>query len=622
MNAHTALPIRIPHSDQETATSFTSRLAALHGCHALTVFSLDMGTTAYDVIHGRDRALARIEILGGLPSGSLLPYSIRRTDDGFVLNGQALRKKSLRRERIHVCPLCIADDLESQPGPVEVRPYARASWSLASVRSCSRHRAALVPLEECVPGMRLGGVGVYDFAQVMWAAAGILDRIGEYVVERPESPFEDYLVGRLWGPQVEAPFLDALPWYAAARSCEMVGAVSLFGRRVRTGAMSDEEWFNAGIEGYGILADGEDAFRKLLGRLQASFKATRQNWGPRSMFGRLYEWLAHEDGDDAYDPLREIMKRHMIETLPLGPGDEVFGETITVRRLHSVRTAAHETGRHPKRLRKLLLAAGAIGEADLSLTDDRILFRADLVGGWLERAAGAMSLTKAGEYLNAPRVQVRNLYECGLIRPFAQGGRNARLKDHAFPREELDGFLGQLLAGAEPVSSPPPGAADIPAAAKQACCSAEEIVRLVLGRGLSWTGRLRDVPGYLSLLVDVGEVRERVRREDHGGYSLREVERLLATSTHGVLALVGDGHLPARTAVNPVNRCPQTVVPRDAFEAFRETFVSLAELSRERAKNPRGLLREMREAGVAPAIVSGDPKKSYFFRRAELPPRH
>ncbi|MFC4173222.1 TniQ family protein [Microvirga sp. GCM10011540] len=622
MTIHAALAIRIPHGDQETPTSFASRLSTLHGCTAFNVFCLDMGTTAYDVVHGRDRALARLEGLGGLPSGRLLPFSIRRTDDGFVLNGQALRKQSLRRERIHVCPLCIADDLGTQPGPVEVRPYARASWSLASIRSCARHRAALIPLEECLPGMRLGGVRAYDFAQVMWSAAGILDGIGGYAVERTESPFETYLLRRLWGPKVEIPFLDALPWYAAARSCEMVGAVALAGARCRTGGMSERAWFDAGIEGFRILADGEDAFRELLDRLQASFKATRQNWGPRSMFGRLYEWLAHEDGDEAYDRLREIMKRHMIETLPLGPGDEVFGEIITVRRLHSVRTAAQETGRHPKRLRKLLLEAGVIGEAELGLTDDRILFQADLVGGWLEQAAGAMPLTKAGEYLNAPRVQVRKLYDCGLIRPFAEGGRHAHLKDHAFSREELDAFLGRLLADAETVPSPPQGAADIPAAAKQACCSAEEIVRLVLDRGLSWTGRLRDVPGYLSLLVDVGEVRERVRWEDHGGYSLREVERLLATSTHGVLALVGDGHLPARTAVNPVNRCPQTVIPRESLDTFRETFVSLAEMSRERAVNPRGLLRELREAGVAPAIVSGDAKKSYFFRRTELPPHH
>lgn len=614
----TALAIRVSHGEQETGPSFGSRLGALHGC-TFNVFCLDMGMTAYDVIHGRYRALERLETIGGLPAGSILPFNIRRTVGGFALNGQAIRKQSLRRERIHVCPLCVADDIKTQVGPIAVRPYARASWSLASIRSCSRHRAALVPLEQCRPGFRLPGVHAYDFAQAMRSLGDVLGRIREYAVERMESPFESYLLGRIWGPKVQVPFLDALPWYAAARACEMVGAVSLAGARCRTGGMSEGEWFDAGIEGFRILAGGELAFREFLGRLQTSFKATKQNWGPRSMFGRLYEWLAHEDEDDAYDPLREIMKRHMSETLPLGPGDEVFGETITMRRLHSVWTAALETGRHPKRLKKLLLEAGTISEADLSLSDDRILFSADLVGEWLDRAARAMSLNEAGKYLNAPRMQVRKLYECGLIRPFSTGGRHAHLKDHAFSREELDGFLRRLLSGAELVSSLPPGAANIPAAAKKACCSAEEIIRLVIDRGLSWTGRLRDIPGYLSLLVDVGEVRERVRREDHKGYSLREVERLLATSTHAVLTLLGNGHLPACTVVNPVNRCPQTVVPREALDAFRETFVSLAEMSRKRGVNPRALLRELREAGINAAMVFGQAKRSYFFRREDLP---
>jgi hypothetical protein len=84
----------------------------------------------------------------------------------------------------------------------------------------------------------------------------------------------------------------------------------------------------------------------------------RNDWGPRLVFGRLYEWLAHESDDAAYEPLRDIIRRHVIETMPLGPGDDVFGREVTVRRLHSVRSASLEMDVHPKRPPRLGRRAG------------------------------------------------------------------------------------------------------------------------------------------------------------------------------------------------------------------------------------------------------------------------
>lgn len=609
MNMRTPLSIRIPHGDEEPPTSLLSRLAALHGC-TFNEFCLDMAVAVYDVIHGRDQALSRLETLAGLPSGRILPFSIRRAADGFTLNGHAVRTQSLRRKQIYICPVCVANDLHTQPGPALVRPYARTSWILTSIRSCAKHRTALIALQEPLKGVR-----AYDFSRAIFSATRSLERVEGLRSDWPRSPFEDYLLGRLWGPNVEVPLLGSMPWYAAAQSCEVVGAVSLAGPGFRPGEMSDRDWFDAGIEGFSILSEGEASFRTLLSRLQSSFRASKRNWGPGSLFGRLYSWLSSQNNDRAYGSLREIMKRHMAETLPLGPGDKVFGEAILVRRLHSVRTATLETGRHPKRLRKLLLDAELIREADLGLTDDRILFQADSVGNVLTRAAEAMSLTSAGKYLNAPRVQVQKLHEQGIIRPFVKGGRRARLSAHAFSRAELDRFLERLIERATLVSSPPPGTANIPEAAKRACCSAMEIVRLVIEHRLSWTGRLRLVSGYLSLLVDIDEVRGRVRREDHGGYSLRQVEQLISTTTHAVRALVADGHLPTCAATNPVNRCPQTIVSRPALDSFRATFVSLAELARDQEMSPTALLRKLRSTGISPAIVYGHKKKSYFFLR-------
>src|ERR1700748_1009910 len=55
--------------------------------------------------------------------------------------------------------------------------------------------------------------------------------------------------------------------------------------------------------------------------------------------------------------------------------------------------------------------------------------------------------------------------------------------------EDLDAFLDQLLDGAKPARVARGGQANIPDAAKQACCASEEIVRLLLDQ-IGGPGRL------------------------------------------------------------------------------------------------------------------------------------
>src|SRR3546814_5063239 len=72
----------------------------------------------------------------------------------------------------------------------------------------------------------------------------------------------------------------------------------------------------------------------------------------------------------AYDPVREVIRQHIIETMPVGPSDHIFSIPVEARRVHSIRSAAQEAGAHPKRLRKLLHAAGYIREADMMLRSE------------------------------------------------------------------------------------------------------------------------------------------------------------------------------------------------------------------------------------------------------------
>ena len=80
--------------------------------------------------------------------------------------------------------------------------------------------------------------------------------------------------------------------------------------------------------------------------------------------------------DKAFDPLRDLVGDFIRTRFPVGPGDIVFGKPVERRVLHSIRTLSKETGLHPKRLRKLLEAAGALPDGSADLADGNYLFDA------------------------------------------------------------------------------------------------------------------------------------------------------------------------------------------------------------------------------------------------------
>jgi hypothetical protein len=97
------------------------------------------------------------------------------------------------------------------------------------------------------------------------------------------------------------------------------------------------------------------------------------------------------------------------------------------------------------------------------------------------------------------------LLEHGFIKParlMAEFGGNDR-----YSLTELDGFLGQLLRKSRPVTRHhlPRRAANILNAARQACCSAADVVRLILDGRLEVL-RLRSARGYMAVHVNVRNV--------------------------------------------------------------------------------------------------------------------
>jgi hypothetical protein len=597
----------------ESPQSYVSRLALVNGIESARIFCTDMALTFQAIVDGDASALAELADLAGAPLAALRNNALRREKDGWRLHGERVQKLSLRRDRLHVCPACFAADADSTPLPPETSVYGRTVWLLDHIRTCAKHSLGLV---EVAPGKPSQS---QDFALLAGRSAASLIRQAKDAPRREPSALERYLIARLDGDVGQSPWLNGLEFSVAARTSEMIGTVATRGRKPKLGAMSDDDWRNAGDAGFKIAAGGEAAIRAWLAELQATYPYSGSaTEGPQAQFGRFFTWLSWGAPDAGFDPVRDLVRRHIIETLPLGPDDVVLGKKVEKRILHSIHTASSELGVHPKRLRKILAAKGLLPANHDERSDHAMTFSADAAQELLDKTHGSLMLRQIQTYLGAGRVQARLLMEQGFITPFVsteehgQGGTS-----HAFAKADLDGFLARLFDGAVEVAAPQPPAYSIQEAAKRANCGAGEIIQLILDKKLAWVGRRAGVDGYAAVLVDADEIKRHVRGPALDGLTAEMMHKEMHTTARVVNALIAAGHLPTQRVINPLNRCPVDITSRADFEAFRQTYATLFDLAHELGVHFNVLKARLIGQGVQPALDKATFGAT-FYRRADI----
>lgn len=609
-----ALYPTLPLQPDEMPTSLLSRLSRYHKASSVRSFCTDLGLAFQPIVDGDSTAIEQLAVLSGASFDTLKSHAYRATDAGWTLRGEKFIKSSLQRGVPRVCPECVSLDTAGAGRiPAAALPYGRAIWPILHIRACPVHELRLITPHPFAKAQQ-----AHDFAGLLEPHLDEIERLAKTSPRISPSALEAYLIARLEGRRSDHPFLDGLDFSAAAQMCEVIGAVHIRGRKVAFRSLSDEQWQAAGAAGFAIASQGEEAIRKWLADQQLTYPYTRSaNEGPQAVFGRFYTWLAFSAPHSSFDAIRELVRTHAIETMPLGPDDLVFGKPVEKRRLHSIRTASLELGAHPKRMRKILAARGIIREALMLEPDNRVLFDAEAIVGLVaEGVFNGMPLAEVSDYINAPRPHPDLLLEAGLITPVVSHGE-AGLGDYAFTTKELDRFLNELLQDAEPTPMPLEGKSSLLTAAKRANCSAIEIVHLILARKLAWVGRLPNVAGYLSVLVDINEIKNLVQKAPLPGFTARNIERELKTSTKVVTALIAQKFFRPFTMTHPINRCPVQIVPRDQLKAFQARFVSLTNLAAERGLHFRIVSAELEAAGVRPAL----DKETYgatFYSRSDL----
>ncbi|KQT61045.1 hypothetical protein ASG52_17580 [Methylobacterium sp. Leaf456] len=604
------LALRCRLAPGESVSSFTARLAERNGVRSARDFCLDMGMTFQACVDGEPTALAKLAILTDIPVKALEQASLRRDGIDFRLRGESLARRSVRRARIHACPACLRADIEAAAGCDEPAPYGRTEWLLRVFRACPVHACALVEIgREELDGPH----ALHDFALHMRGREAEIARLADAAVPRTPSALEAYVRDRLEATARGGTLLDGLDLHAAITTCEMLGLLATRGPAAKLRSLTEEEWHDAGDAGYCFARGGEEGIRALFEEVwRAHPFGGRGGEGPHAAFGLLYEWLAHDQEGAAFDAVRGILRRFIVETVPVGPGDDVLGQPVEKRVLHSIYTASREYGRHPKRLRKVLAAAALIGEDHQRFADHLVTFDAERARSFLVNDETCIPLKEVATYLNAGRVPAQILTAQGFVTPLAvhTGGRGRRRASYA--TADLDALLARLLDGAEAVTGTRDQAYPIPFAAKRANCSIAEITRLILDRKLTWIGRQAGVDGYLSVLVDLPEIKRHVHGPAYEGMTARAVEKILKTSTAVVTGLIREGFLPRRTVINPINRCPVDLISHADLDTFRAKYVSLSELAKTRGVWPGALVEAL--TGVPPAIEKSRVGAAFYLR--------
>lgn len=602
------LALSIPHQADEPPPYYAARLAA-RNFRPARMFTRDMGLDLQRLADGCKSDIRKLADLGGVSYDALKDCALRKQNDVFEMKGQELRKMSLRRARKFICPKCLLQDIAHSNLPPHLAIHGRATWMLSAIRTCHVHRVALIEVQRNIPNSDR-----HDWTASMASIVPRLPELGSSATYRPLSALEHYLLHRLAGGPPTS-WLDQFPFFAAAHVAELIGAVATAGKRITLDTLTEDARYGAGDAGARVANEGPEALIKLMAKLMQEHVPKRPGTasGPQAIFGKLYTVPAQGLPDPAFDPLRHLMSEFILDNFALGPGDTLFGRPITERRLHSIQTAHLAYGFHQKTIRKILHAEGLISNA--KAIDNDILFDAQHADRILKRQQDSLTLAEVETHLNAGRSQTQLLLKAGFIKQHCAGdGMN-----QYFVRAELDDFLSRLLAKATPVSRVPDGAADIPLAARCACCSMTEILHAIMNGTLVWVGRLKGVRGFASVLVDIEQVKAVTKLEELAGLPLQTVARKILKTTMKVIAqLVKSGVIQAKTAINPLNRCPTQIIEFTEIERFQQTYISLYNLARRERMHMATLKKALLAEDINPVNFKG--VSATFYRCIDVKP--
>ncbi|MCZ4354350.1 hypothetical protein O4H61_17675 [Roseovarius aestuarii] len=360
--------------------------------------------------------------------------------------------------------------------------------------------------------------------------------------------------------------------------------------------------------GFHIANQGKEAIQASFMKLQSDDDAPRK--GFRKTFGDLYDRLSFDLTGDEYRPFRELLRSHIVQTWPLGPGDDSMGEPITKRLVHSVLTAAQETGIDTRRMRKLLSEQGIVAPVGEGKPDSWELFEAHKAKDFLaslDHHVSAIGLQKA---LNISRSQFELLRSDGWFPPDLQGPDHKPLWNLIEARRRLEMLMNRAL----PVSGTGQYWETVSKAAQRLKTRPAAILNLIETKSISRIGKLGDTPGYAGIVVDITEIRLHFEPDEMPGINIEAFAKTVGLRPIQAGRLVRNNFTASTKTTNPVTKLQQQVLSPEDIANFHNTYITLKGLSVELQRSWQSLIPDIEGRGIKPFSPDGVDYGPLFLR--------
>ena len=602
------LPLCITPTPRETLFSVMSRMAMVNGLSGAD-FCTDFGTSFTSIINSTPKAIAVCaKFTGGNPD-TLAAWSPRHHARGIIaFNDHQFPARSVRTPEMRGCPLCLREHAMADPEASHQHMSFRGHWLYRHVTFCQVHDHPLVPLWR-----RAKLTERYDtaarFREIAPSIlAGELDRPSREVTD-----FDEWLDARLDQGRRQD-WLSRHPLHAAANFCKLLGYALLRHEDFAPSRIDiDEETWALCEMGYQVARHGEGAVRDALRSLQELPGAPHD--GPKKIFPHLYDRLAYDYRDDPnYEAFCKILRDHMLETWPLALGDDLLGEPVLERCLHSVKSAAEMDGIDQRRLRKMLDAAGLIPDAQVSRPDAWCVFDAKSATPFLYQAVTLLDTKAFAANMGLSRSQFDLLVEEGILHPEIEGAQVKARWNPATGRALLE----TLMTGATPLREAHHGWCALSKSAQRLKITPGTILRAILDHRLTRIARLTDRDGFAALYVDHDEVSALLGAEPPPAMSLETFAKSVGIGRPSLLRrLVVNGHTPTTKLLNPRTRAMQRYVTQSDADVFHARFFTPRTASLHFHRSWQSLNAELRKQGISTFSLDGEDY-GMLWRRAEV----
>ncbi|MEY8880362.1 TniQ family protein [Donghicola sp. XS_ASV15] len=566
--------------------SWISRRAAHFWVDAAT-FCVDKGTSLTAVLQNTDQAISALEELGEPVPEEVRQWSPQQFGSGTrSFRGHTFPTKSLQTPVMRGCTHCLREDFETT-GAMKMRGH----WLVPHISVCVVHETALVPLwREASPLKRFDSAPrLTDLAPDI--LAGNLDG-----APRKLLPFDRWLEARLALTEFPETWLDDLSLHAACNFCHLLGSARLRLEDIPQSRMTPEDRPILYEMGFQVARHGKDEILATFDALQR--KPGVPHDGPKAIFPKLYERLAYDYHDHPdYAPFRDLLRTHMLSTWPLGPGDELLGEPVKVRRLHSVRTAAQATGMDQRRLRKTLAAAGIVRDAEHGLPDAWEVFDATSAAPILESMTELITAKDMAASINATRSQFNLLVEDGVLVPDLDA---ADVKAVWHPAQGQR-FLDSILTGAQQLRQAQHGWEHLSKAAQRLKIRPVEIIEAIRDGRITRVGNRMEAEGFAAVHVYHDEVAAVLRPDPVDAQSIEVFAKSVGIGQPSILKrMIDEGHVQTTLLRNPITKVDQAYFTAEDAAVFRERYTTPKLLSQTHGAPWQALVRHLRDAGIKP----------------------